>query len=199
MSELIRIFDPTNVNHDLVQHQQYSFVDPTEPLIQQRMTIYTGEIPIGHGEGEDAVTVELEYPLLGRFPPGPAQIVGIFPMHDPTLGGGLPEFRSAVADACIESWSIKAEDAACGLTAVRAELERIVLDVPRVTIHAVVLKGFVTSQDSQIDNIGFRVSVLERLTNVLPPILFGPGWNGKYIMTSDGRVGVEVTPGVPQM
>jgi len=202
MSETTRIFDVTNVKHESVQHQQLYYFDKGDEC-DQRMTIYTGELAVAHGTESHQVVVDFEYPLLARFPPvGAGPRVGIFPINGPPPpGGGLPHFRSAVAEASIAVMWGKDEEATFGLLNVRAELDRIVLDDPRETIFAAVLKGDVISRYSHVQLISFRVSVLERVTgNPGPPQQreLGWNWNGKYVLAPDRHVGVNVWPGVPQ-
>jgi hypothetical protein len=184
-----------------VQHQQYRFVDPQDGSISQRLTTYTGTVPLEHGAGIDAKDITFEFPLLGLIAlPTGGGVMGIFPINDPGLGL-RPQFRSAVADVALRSIWVKAHDADFTLSSMRADLFSIALQSPRRTINAVVLSGVVSVKLSHVRDVNYRVSVLERMTenpSAQPPILLGPDWNGNYDLTTDGHVGVIVMPGVAQ-
>jgi hypothetical protein len=200
----IRIFGPNNIDSfpwsglgdfRAVQHQQYRFFDPEDDW-NQRMTIYTGTLPVQHGAGQTSTGMVFEYPLLGIFQP--SEQLGILPINDSNIAP--IQFRSAVADASASIFLDK-DDGRVGVMKVRADLFEIILDQPSTMIRAVVLRGEVISYDTHIYTISFRVSVLERMTEnpgAQAPILLGPAWNGNYNITNDGHVGQMVLPGVPQ-
>lgn len=201
----IRVYGPNDMNafpfsglgeFRAVQHQQHTFFDAGDDS-NQRMTTYTGTLPVQHGAEDDDAHSIFEYPLLGIF--GPGEQLGIFPISDPLLNPTRPQFRSAVADAAASTFRDK-DDGRVGVRKVRADLFEIILDKPSTILHAVVLRGEVDSMETHIFDISFRVSVLERIREpkARAPILFGSGWNGNYNLTNDGHVGQMVLPGVPQ-
>jgi hypothetical protein len=93
-----------------------------------------------------------------------------------------------VAHASITYSSQLEDDTKLALTKVRADLFEIMLDQPKQRIFAVVLAGHVDLTGSTVYELGYQVSVLERITEnpgVLGPIIFNPAvlfaaWNGRY-------------------
>jgi hypothetical protein len=48
------------------QHMRTAYLDPTIGQGQD-LTVYTGELEIGHGAGKDRTGYTIEYPILGLF------------------------------------------------------------------------------------------------------------------------------------
>jgi hypothetical protein len=140
------------------------------------------------------------YPVLGFFnKPGGGTAIGIVPLNDPTFN----QFRSAVTNVSLSDFIIKDTDpdAITTVDSVAADLFQIELN-PGTKINAVVLSGVVSSCESQVSNISYHVSVLERLTGNPPPqapILIVPGgWTGKYNLDASGALGPLLRSGIPQ-
>jgi len=178
------------------QHQQLIYSDP-EDGFPQWLTIYTGEIVVGKDDSS------FMYPVLGFFnAPGGGTAIGILPINDPPPN----QFRSAVGNARIisfgvtEGFTIADVTANVSVSSVAADLFRIELD-PRQIINAVVLSGVMSNDLSDTYSVGYRVSVLERLTQnppPQPPILIGAGWSGRYNLDASGAIGPLVSAGIPQ-
>src|SRR6516162_6098825 len=76
------------------QHQEIFYPGITNGW-NQRLTIYTGELAVGHGSESETVRLNFQYPVLGFFNlVGAGTAIGIFPMNDPSFN----QFRSAVAN-----------------------------------------------------------------------------------------------------
>jgi hypothetical protein len=202
-----RIYTVENLVPDVKpQHQQLVYSDP-EDGFPQRLTIYTGEIWVGHGSEEEIVTLTFQYPILGFFnipPPSGGTAIGIVPINYPPSN----QFRSAVANVSLSQVEMKytstfsvSDNGFGGVQKVAADLFQIELD-PRQIINAVVLSGSVIAEESEVTYVSYRVSVLERLTEnppPQPPILIGPGgWTGKYNLDASGALGPLVATGIPQ-
>jgi hypothetical protein len=130
--------------------------------------------------------------------PGGGNAIGIFPINDPSFN----QFRSAVANASISYFRVKDTEGDVGAVLVAADLFQIELD-PRQIINAVVLSGYLISQQSELVNMSYHVSVLERMNQnppTQPPILIAPGgWTGKYnLLVPSGSVGPLLRSGIPQ-
>jgi hypothetical protein len=196
------------------QHQELVFADPNDGGIQQIFTIYTGELLVNlHADGS-AKDQTFQYPILGTFgTPGGNQIgikQIIFVEGDPN-----PQFRSAIAYASVTRSELGSNPVWANVGSVSADLMEVELNSPsRQRVNAVVLSGMLTSRNSRLTSISYRVTVLERTNRnpqfpvpVLPVILIndpdpkkaGAGWTGGYNpLPGSAGVGAVLKPGIPQ-
>jgi hypothetical protein len=203
------VFDFENTLSQRPQHQELIFTDPNDSDLVQRYTIYTGELFSPGGgpllnAGSSHQDLTFQFPLIGTFvppPPGGPPTIGIKPIGEDREHNTF--FRSAVAEAAVTSAEWGINPVWTDITSVSADLIRIALDSGQ-QINAVALMGMLTSRNSQITRISYRVTVLDRQApqgNVRPPpprfiapILKGfSGWTGKYIGS-----GSLVREGIPQ-
>ena len=153
-----------------------------------------------HGTESHLVNLCFQYPVLGFFNlPGAGTAIGIFPINDPSFN----QFVSAVANVSVSVFWVKDTLANVGVFNVTADLFQIELNNPsRQVINAVVLSGTVSSLESELTNVSYRVSVVETLTEnppVQPPIWIAPGgWTGKYNLDATGALGPLLRGGNPE-
>jgi hypothetical protein len=179
------------------QHIRTIITDSTSKT-DSILTIYTGQLSIGHGAGDDRKGVDIVYPILGLFIDTAGKAVpGIVPLLS------AAEFKGAVAMAAVSDFVDKTDVAVWQVRDVRADLCAVTINLhPLTKIFAVVLRLVAEAQNSEIGAVQYQVTVLSQpqpsrsvFTPPETPILVNSSlWDGAY-----HGIGNSVVGGVPNL
>jgi hypothetical protein len=178
------------------QHVRTTYIDAisSQPQI---LTVYTGLLFVDFEQDDNRRPVDIQYPLLGRFPDGGKGAPGIITINVGEQG----EFKGAVATVGLSDIVDQTDPALWQLRDVRADLREVTLRQSGGVHLSVVLSFSVEAQNSRVGTVSYQVSVvtsfprasLTPLTLPAPILINNSGWDGLY------KIGPVAVPGTPNL